>query len=192
MVAITSEGDGGAVETIDVVALHQLHWAGLWRLATLLTSDPVAAEDLVQDAFARLLRATGGRRGPAAGSELAYLRRTVVNLSNSRFRRLGVARRHAPALARAAEGDHPSAEAEAGATDEGRRVRTAVAALPARQRACTVLHYFEGLTDAEVADALGLSTGSVKTHLHRARSALAKALGDAGDEDGARDEEGAR
>jgi RNA polymerase sigma-70 factor (ECF subfamily) len=55
-------------------------------------------------------------------------------------------------------------------------VRAAVAALPAQQRACTVLHYFEGLTDVEVATVLGISTGSVKTHLHRARAALAAAL----------------
>lgn len=169
-------GDGSAVEAADIRALHQLHWAGLWRLATLLTSDPVVAEDLVQEAFARLLRAAGGRRGPAPGSELAYLRRTVVNLSNSRFRRLGVARRHAPALV--TTHDHPSAESEAGATDDGQRVRVAVAALPVQQRACTVLHYFEGLTDAEVAVVLGISTGSVKTHLHRARAALATALED--------------
>jgi RNA polymerase sigma factor (sigma-70 family) len=173
VVAIT--GDGEAVEATDVVALHQLHWPALWRLATLLTSDPAAAEDLVQEAFARLLRATGRRRGPVAGSELAYLRRTVVNLSNSRFRRLGVARRHQPTLT-ASTDDHPSAESEAGATDDGRRVRAAVAALPAQQRACTVLHYFDGLTDAEVAGVLGISTGSVKTHLHRARAALAAAL----------------
>jgi RNA polymerase sigma factor (sigma-70 family) len=172
MVAIT--GDGEVQEATDVVTLHQLHWAGLWRLATLLTSDPVAAEDLVQDAFARYLRARGGRRGPAAGSELAYLRRTVINLSNSRFRRLGVARRHAPSLA--STDDHPSAELEAGATDDGRRVRAAVAALPAQQRACIVLHYFDGLTDAEVAVVLDISTGSVKTHLHRARAALAATL----------------
>jgi RNA polymerase sigma factor (sigma-70 family) len=180
VVAITGEDGSDAVEATDVVALHQQHWAGLWRLGVLLTADPVVAEDLVQDAFARLLRATGGRRGPAPGSELAYLRRTVVNLSNSRFRHLGVARRHAPALA--AVDDHPSAESEAGVSDDGRRVRAAVAALPAQQRACTVLHYFEGLTDAEVAGLLGISTGSVKTHLHRARAALAAAL-DEGEEE---------
>lgn len=174
MVAIT--GDGATVDAIDVSALHQAHWPGLWRLAVLLTSDGEVAEDLVQEAFARLLRVSGRRRGPDPGTEVAYLRRTVVNLSNSRFRHLGVARRHAPSLV--ADGDHPSAEAEAGTSADGRRVRAAVAALPARQRACTVLHYFEGLTDAEVAAVLGISNGSVKTHLHRARAALAAALGE--------------
>ena len=97
-----------------------------------------------------------------------------MNLSNSRFRRLGVARRHEPSLV--TDGDHPSAEAEADTSHDGRRVRAAVAALPTQQRACTVLHYFEGLTDAEIAAVLGVSTGSVKTHLHRARAALAAAL----------------
>jgi len=51
-----------------------------------------------------------------------------------------------------------------------------VRALPHRQRDCVVLHYFADLTDAEIADALGISAGSVKTHLHRARAALAHVL----------------
>lgn len=156
-----------------VEALHREHWARLWHLGLLLTGDPGAAEDVVQDAFARLLRARDGRGGPAAGAELAYLRRSVVNLANSRWRRLAVARRHAPALAVAEVADD-----DPGAGTRSAAVRAAVAALPARQRACVALHYFDGLSDVEVAAALAISTGSVKTHLHRARAALAARLED--------------
>jgi DNA-directed RNA polymerase specialized sigma24 family protein len=66
MVAIT--GEGATLDAADVSALHQAHWPALWRLAVLLTSDPVVAEDLVQEAFARLLRVSGRRRGPGPGT----------------------------------------------------------------------------------------------------------------------------
>lgn len=160
---------------LDVEALHREHWPALWRLALLLTSDPAAAEDVVQDSFARLLR-LAGRKGPAPGAELAYLRRSVVNLTNSRWRRLAVARRHAPALAvpEAVAAD----EGDADAAVRAAAVRAAVAALPTRQRTCVVLHYYEGLSDAAVAETLGISPGSVKAHLHRARATLAARLED--------------
>ena len=54
----------------------------------------------------------------------------------------------------------------------------AVRRLPDRQRDCVVLHYYEELTDMEIARTLGISVGSVKTHLHRARTALAAILED--------------
>lgn len=167
---------------LDVEALHREHWPALWRLALLLTSDPAVAEDVVQDAFARLLRITGRRgRGPAPGAELAYLRRSVVNLANSRWRRLAVARRHAPALVgpeSVAAVDDTDVDAEPDAGRRAAAVRAAVADLPARQRTCVVLHYFEGLTDTAVAEALGISPGSVKAHLHRARATLTARLED--------------
>jgi RNA polymerase sigma factor (sigma-70 family) len=52
----------------------------------------------------------------------------------------------------------------------------AVRRLPSRQRDCVVLHYFEQLTDREIGKALGISAGSVKTHLHRARERLRQDL----------------
>lgn len=173
-------GDGVAgidAGALDVEALHRQHWPGLWRLAMALTADTAAAEDLAQEAFARLLRASGRRSSPAPGMELAYLRRSVVNLSNSRFRRLAVARRHAPALhvrVDAGDADHDAADGRA----RQEAVRAAIAALPGRQRACVVLHYYEGLADTGVAEVLGISPGSVKAHLHRARATLAARLED--------------
>ena len=52
----------------------------------------------------------------------------------------------------------------------------AVRTLPPRQRDCIVLRFYADLSDAEIADTLGISAGSVKTHLHRARAALADRL----------------
>ena len=57
-------------------------------------------------------------------------------------------------------------------------VAEAIAELPHRQRVCIVLHYFEDLSDAQIAEVLGTSVGSVKTHLHRARATLARRLED--------------
>jgi RNA polymerase sigma factor (sigma-70 family) len=60
--------------------------------------------------------------------------------------------------------------------DQQRAIAAAVRALPRRQRDCVVLRYYGDLADPEIATTLGVSVGSVKTHLHRARTALAPRL----------------
>jgi RNA polymerase sigma factor (sigma-70 family) len=152
-------------------AAYDAHAGPLLRMAVALTADPAIAEDLVHDAFVRLHRAAAP---PTPEAERAYLRRIVANLVVDHHRRSTVARRHAPAPAEPA----PSAEAHTADRDRARAVAAAVAALPDRQRDCVTLHYFAGLSDAAVAAELGISTGSVKTHLHRARAALARSLED--------------
>lgn len=144
--------------------LYRLHRAGLCRLAQLLVDDPGSADEVVQDVFASLLAA---RRTPAPGSELAYLRRAVVNRSRSELRKRRV--RRAAVL---------PAERPPDNADDGRRalVRAAVRTLPQRQRECVALRYYADLGDADIAAALGISAGSVKQHLSRARDALATAL----------------
>jgi RNA polymerase sigma-70 factor (sigma-E family) len=149
--------------------LFRAHATALLRLAVLLTGDRAQAEELVQEAFLRYHRSGAS---PRPGAELAYLRRTVVNLSHGLHRRLGVVRRLVPE--RPAVVDSP--EADALARDQRLDVLAAVRALPERQRSCIVLRYYAELSDAEIADALGVSAGSVKTHLHRARAALAERL----------------
>lgn len=151
--------------------LYREHGRALLRVATAVTGDAAVAEDLVHDAFVRLHRT---RRPPRPGREAAYLRRTVVNLAHDHHRHIAVVRR-APVEAAP---DAPSAERRAADGARDAAVAAAVAALPRRQRECIVLHYFGGLTDAEVARDLGISTGAVKTHLHRARAALATRLED--------------
>lgn len=152
-------------------ALFGLHYRALVRLATVLSS-PAEADDLVQEAFVRL--GGSGRRWPMAGSELAYLRTTVVNLARGRQRRLVIAaRRHErPGAPQVDPADAAVALAR------HRRTVAALRALPRRQFECVVLHYYGEMTDREVADALAITPGSVKTHLHRARAALARDLED--------------
>ena len=61
---------------------------------------------------------------------------------------------------------------------EHRAVAVALRVLPDRQRACLVLRFYDDRTEAEIAAALGISTGSVKTHVHRGMAALTAALED--------------
>lgn len=68
-----------AAAEVDLDLLFRAHATPLLRLAFVLTGDPALAEELVQEAFIRLQRS---RTRPAVGAELAYLRRTVVNLSH--------------------------------------------------------------------------------------------------------------
>jgi RNA polymerase sigma factor (sigma-70 family) len=166
---IDGMGTGAGVDALRVA--YDAHAPSLLRLATALTADRALAEDLVHDAFVRLHRAPAP---PAPGAEGAYLRRIVTNLAHDHHRHGAVVRRLAP-------GPHepaPSAEVDALGGDRARAVAAAVAALPPRQRDCVALHYFAGLPDAAVAGELGISVGSVKTHLHRARAALTLSLED--------------
>jgi RNA polymerase sigma factor (sigma-70 family) len=156
-------------EQVDLDGLFRSHATALLRLAVVLTGERELAEELVQESFVRLARADAP---PRPGAELAYLRRTVTNLSHGHHRRLRVARRHRPEPAP----DAAAADVGAARREDQRRVADAVRALPDRQRDCTVLRFYAGCTDVQIAEILGISAGSVKTHLHRARAALADAL----------------
>lgn len=169
----------GAVVTDDAVvgapdALAELwrdHYADLVRLARFLVDDRETAEEVVQDAFVRL----HGRLHAVAPEKAAgYLRVAVLNGSRSNLRRRKVARAH-PAPA-----DPPSDPAEAGGVGRASRdeVIAIVRALPRRQRDVVLLRYFADLPEAAVAETLGISTGSVKTHNHRALLALRGLLED--------------
>jgi RNA polymerase sigma-70 factor (ECF subfamily) len=108
-----------------------------------------------------------------ASARPAYLRSIVLNLCRSGKRRRDVADRHRPLPAPdTSPPDHLALVAE-----DQREVLLAIRALPQRQRECLVLRFYEDMSEAEIAGALGISTGSVKTHLHRAMQALAQRLG---------------
>lgn len=155
----------------DLDSLFRAHATQLLRLAIALTGDEPLAEELVQDAFLGLARQPSS---PRVGAEFAYLRRAVVNGSHGHHRHLAVVRRHPVEP----PNDVPAADANAGRRDAQRRVADAVRDLPARQRDCMVLRCYAEATDAEIADTLGVSVGSVKSHLHRARATLARQLED--------------
>ncbi|HMG43216.1 MAG TPA: sigma-70 family RNA polymerase sigma factor [Acidimicrobiales bacterium] len=156
----------------DLEGLFREHYASLLRLARVLTGDDELAEDIAQDAFMRL---DASISWPAAGAELAYLRRTVVNLSHDHFRRRLVVRRHI----RSTRDDAGDLTGPA-ALDRSQQVRVAAAvrALPRRQRDCVVLRYYSGCSDAEVAELLEIGIGSVKSSIARARARLARELKD--------------
>lgn len=156
-------------QTTHLDELFREHATPLLKLAVVLVGDHGLAEELVQEAFVRLHRAS---RRPAPGAERAYLRRTVINLSHGHHRHLRVVRNRPTE----ASGHGAAAEVDAVRRDGQRQVAAAVRALPQRQRDCTVLRFYLDLTDREIADTLGISPGSVKTHLHRARAALTETL----------------
>jgi len=153
-----------------LVALYREHYVSLVRLASLLLHDVGTAEDVTQDAFAKVHVSWGRIRDPEKA--LAYVRSAVLNGARSRMRHLQVVDRHRPAPRR----DTQSAEAGALSGEEHREVIAALRALPVRQRECLALRYYLGLSEAEIAEALGISAGSVKTHAHRGLAALGKTL----------------
>ncbi len=155
-----------------VEQLFQSSYGELVGLATLVTGDRQVGEDVAQDAFAGLLR-----RGPLddPGAAVGYLRRSVVNLARGRLRRRAVADRPHAAPPPATTGATP-VEDNALADDDARAVAAALARLPLRQRECVAACTLLGLSHAEAAAVLGVSTGSVKTHLHRGTRRLATLL----------------
>jgi RNA polymerase sigma-70 factor (sigma-E family) len=143
--------------------LYARHVPDAVRLAYLLTGDRVLAEDLAQDAFVRLYGRFGDLRNPDAFP--AYLRRTVVNLANSHFRRRRVERSYL-------EREGSLVQAPELQTEDRMRVRTALQALPYRQRAAMVLRYYEDLPEAQMAEILRCRPGTVKSLLSRGLEAL--------------------
>jgi RNA polymerase sigma-70 factor (sigma-E family) len=154
----------------QLVALFRREYPAMIGVAALLVGSRAAAEDLVQEAFVRLLLKWDRLREPEKAG--AYLRTTVLNLARGRLRRDRTAQRHARTLRVVTDSPEDSAFADA----EHTRVMAALAELPRRQRECAVLRYYLELSDGEIAAALGVAAGSVKSHLHRARAALEVAL----------------
>ena len=155
-----------------VVEAFRAHRRDLLGLARLLTGDRDRAEEIVQEAFLTLHRRLDATE---PGHELGYLRRAVANQARSGWRRRATARRRQHQLA-TADVEHHTPEQDAVSHARRDRVDAALAQLTSRQRECAVLTYFGELDGAEVARTLGISEGSAKTHLHRARLALAPLL----------------
>jgi RNA polymerase sigma-70 factor (sigma-E family) len=170
-----TSGAAAAAPDVDVPALYRAHWRELVRLAVLLVDDLASAEDVVQDAFVALHRHAGELREPAAA--LGYLRASVLNLSRSVLRRRIVARRHARDDA---VGTEPGADQDVLLREDHRAALAAVRKLPRRQREVLVLRYWSGLSEREIAQALNISAGAVKSSASRGMAALARLL-DEGD-----------
>jgi RNA polymerase sigma-70 factor (sigma-E family) len=153
-----------------VTALYSAHYRSLVRLAALLVRDVATAEEVVQDSFVAMHG--GWRRLRDSDKALSYLRQSVVNRSRSVLRHRVVVDRNAPKP----PPDMPSAEHGAFALIERSAVVAALRTLPPRQREALVLRYYGDLSEAQIAAAMGISKGAVKSHTARAMTALRSVL----------------
>ncbi len=159
-----------AIDTSDVdafvVAMYNEHGRGLVRMVRLFLDDRNAAEDLVQEAFIRLARSADKINDQQRAA--AYLRSIVLNLARDHNRRGLVSLRHRV----------PTSDSEAALEDtlelseDIAAVISALRELAPRQRDCLVLRYYDELGIDDIAETLGLSRNSVKTHLTRGLRAL--------------------
>ncbi|WP_344974748.1 SigE family RNA polymerase sigma factor [Salinactinospora qingdaonensis] len=153
-----------------VTQLYSAHYRPLVRLATLLVRDAATAEEVVQDAFVAMHGAWRRLRDP--NKALSYLRQSVVNRARSVLRHRAVVEKHAPK----ALPDAPSAEQGALGELERTAVIQALRKLPSRQREAIVLRYYGDLSEAQIAEAMGISRGAVKSHTARGITALRSVL----------------
>ena len=136
----------------------------LYRTAYLLAGDHAGAEDLLQNAFAKLYLSWDRIRDREALD--GYVRRIMVNENTSLWRRAWKRREHSS-----------DSLPDRGAVDTyddgmGGELWSFVQTLPPRQRSVIVLRYYEQLSEAEIADVLGVSVGTVKSQASRALAAL--------------------
>lgn len=164
--SVTTEWDA----TRAVTAIYSAHYRSLVRLAALLVRDVATAEEVVQDSFLAMHGAW--RRVRDSDKTLSYLRQSVVNRSRSVLRHRVVVDRHAPK----ATPDMPSAEHGALSLLERSAVIAALRTLPPRQREALVLKYYADLSEAQIAAAMGISRGAVKSHTARGTASLRSIL----------------
>ncbi|MGH9371693.1 MAG: RNA polymerase sigma factor [Vicinamibacterales bacterium] len=132
-----------------------------------VTGNPALADDLLQEAYYRFLRARGGYESEAHRRNALF--RIATNLMHDSHRRA----RHAPAVAEANHETLTLRHGEAEATERATDLRRAMARLKPRERELLWLAYAQGSSHREIAECLGLRTGSVKILLFRARRRLA-------------------
>jgi RNA polymerase sigma-70 factor (sigma-E family) len=153
-----------------VTQLYKLHYNQLVRLAVMLVHDVQTAEEVVQDAFEAMHKAW--RRLRDTEKALSYLRQAIVNRSRSVLRHRKVVEMHPPKPAP----DEQSAEHAALTLIERSAVTSALRTLPERQREAIVLRYYGDFSEADIAKAMGISRGAVKSHTARAMAALKSIL----------------
>ncbi|MTV25895.1 SigE family RNA polymerase sigma factor [Nitriliruptoraceae bacterium ZYF776] len=156
-------------DATSFAAVFNAHHRQAVRLAYLLVSDPHLAEDVVSEAFAKVYVrwAKGGVRD--VGS---YLRRAVANEANSRLRRRYLERR----VAEERSGDDRGVRLVDEHAAEHDEVWQAIQRLPDRQRTAVVLRYYEDLSEADTAEVLGCSVGTVKSQVSRGLARLQELL----------------
>jgi RNA polymerase sigma-70 factor (sigma-E family) len=159
----------------EIAALFDRHYAPMCRLAYVIIGDAATAEEIVMEALIKTFSGWGRIRDYDRVD--AYLRRAVVNLCRSKIRRKVIEARVNAASYRRDELKPPEWDPDRHETS--RLVWDAVKRLPERQRACVVLRYFDDLSEAQIADVLQCSVGTVKSQLAKSRAKLEKVLGPA-------------
>ncbi len=152
----------GSARDTDFAAYMHARQPSLLRTAYLLTGDRHTAEDLVQVAFAKLYLSWDKVRDQVALD--GYVRRILVNEHTSLWRRAWKRREH--------PSDDLPEDGRRDQYDEGSDLWTVVQTLPRRTRAVIVLRYYEELSEAEIAETLGISRGTVKSQASRGLALL--------------------
>ena len=161
-----SAAGGGPAASIE--AVYHREFGRLAALGTMLTGDRTAGEDLAQEVFERALRGDARQPGHLREPAWPWLRLALVRLAGTRRTQLAAELRRLVRLYERPRAEHwPADTADCVA---------ALAALPARMRACAVLFYQEDMSTDEVARTLGCSAKTVENQLARARARLAQAL----------------
>jgi len=173
-----SQGDS-KLETVERISeeskpsveeLYATHAQGAVRLAYLLVGDQEIAQDIAQEAFLRAFGRFADIRKP--NSFPSYLKATIVNLTRKHFRRRGLERLYVERL-RA----RPAQDVASPNVEQREMVTQALLKVPERQRAALVLHYYEDLSEYQVADLLGVSEQAARSLVARGRKTLRDQLG---------------
>ena len=154
------------------VRFVQERHAGLYRTAFLLTGNHHSAQDAVQSTLVKVY--LSWKRVRRADRPVAYVHRMLANEVASMHRR-----RAAGEVPTEHPQDLPGARIQAGPEEqlvEAQTLWRAMQNLSERQRAVVVLRYYADLSEAEIADTLGIAPGTVKAHAHAALAALGTTL----------------
>lgn len=170
-VGVVSVARTEASATDEFAGVFAAHHPEALRLAYLLTGDASRAEDVVADAFVKVWRRW--QRGPVDHPR-AYIRRAVVNETNSRFRRLRLERREAEKRS----GDDRGARAHDERLADADELFAALRSLSERQRTAIVLRYYADLSEADTAAAMGCSIGTVKSSVSRGLGRMRALVGE--------------
>lgn len=165
----------------DLTACIESRRTRLTRMATSMLGDPAEAEDAVQEAALRALRARGGFRSEA--DVCSWFQRICVNACRESLRKRSSERSRLEAARREALWRDPAysvdPEAVAMALEDGTRLKNALSSLSPDQRLAVVLHDLQGWKAREIAEDAGLPVATVKSHLRRGRQALVTLLAEA-------------
>jgi RNA polymerase sigma-70 factor (sigma-E family) len=156
----------------QVTLLYRIHGMDLIRIAAVMLGSRAGAEDAVQDAFCGLFRKWDELADPH--NALPYVRSAVMNRCRSELRRQARLERRADQNHRPLDAESPEQAVILG--EEHRNVLAALRRLPDRQREALILRYFMDLPEPEIAAAMGISQGTVKSTTSRAIAALGRRL----------------